>query len=269
MPYPTPVLWSTLPFGVEVEFVHARLGDIELLDGWDWRPEDALYDDGGMLTPEDTSPDVRGGEVGSPILTWDQRDQIATMADRLRATGGRANWSCGLHVHVSLEPWGKAILLPLLDAAITGEDALRRLLRPAAHRDIFLPRTTPRVRDRFLAARTPEEFESDFLYDDGPWSARGGVNLRSWADYGTVEIRLPNGSLDAGEILTAVEVCLKWVAAVGRGATLPASPEALAEAAKSYLLKVCFRPDATLSACSSASILRTTAVSSGNSWLNG
>ena len=229
MPYPTSVPWSSLAFGVELEFVHARLGYVTLLEGWDWRPEDALYDDEGNLTPEDTGPNVRGGEVGSPVLTWDERGQIGAMAGRLVAAGGRANWSCGLHVHVGLDPWGKAVVLPLLDAALVGEDALRGLLRPAPHREVFLPRTTPQVRERYLAVRTPEEFASDFVYDDGPWSARGGVNLCSWADYGTVEIRLPNGSLDAGEIVRTVELCLKWVALVGRGDAVPTTPETLAQ----------------------------------------
>lgn len=229
MPWPKPIPWHTLPFGVELEFVGARLGDVELVDGWEWRPEDALYDAEGALVPELVAPDVRGGEVGSPVLTWRTRGQVAEMTNRLRTAGGVANWSCGLHVHVSLEPWGRSILLPMLDAAIISEEALRGLLRPAPHRAVYLPPTTPAVRERFLAARTPEEFETLFVYDDGPWSTRGGINLRAWADYGTVEFRLPNGSLDAGEIELTVKLCLKWVAAVGRGVTLPATPDALAK----------------------------------------
>jgi len=230
MPYPLNIAWHSLPFGVELEFVGARLGDVTLPDGWGWRPEDALYDNAGILVPERVDPDVVGGEVGSPILTWGERGQVAEMAARLREAGGYANWSCGVHVHVGLGAWGEDIRLPMLDAALATEGALRGLLRPAPHRDIYLPQTTPEVRARLLAATTPEAFARNFVYGDNEWSRRGGINLRAWADYGTVEIRLPNGSLDAGEILTAVEVCLKWVAAVGRGATLPASPEALAAA---------------------------------------
>lgn len=40
------------------------------------------------------------------------------MLARLRKAGARANWDCGLHVHVSLEPWGEAMVLPLVDAAL-------------------------------------------------------------------------------------------------------------------------------------------------------
>lgn len=230
MPYPLDTPWPSLPFGVELEFVGARLGNVVLPDGWEWRPEDALYDNAGVLAPERVAPDVMGGEVGSPILTWAERGQVATMAARLRAAGGYANWSCGVHVHVGLGAWGEDILLPMLGAALATENALRGLLRPAPHRDIYLPPTTAEVRARFLAATTPEAFERDFVYGDNEWSHRGGINLRAWADYGTVEIRLPNGSLEPGEILAAVALCLKWVAAVGRSATLPTTPEALAAA---------------------------------------
>ncbi len=222
--------WQTLPFGVEIEFVGARLGDIHLPEGWDWRDEDALYDEAGQPVPELVAPDVRGGEVGSPILTWARRDEIAEVTRQLRAAGGVANWSCGVHIHVSIEPWGKRLLLPLLDAVLATEDALRGLLQPAPHRAVYTPCTTPAMRDMLLRATTPELFETDFVYGDEPWSQRGGVNLRAWADYGTVEFRLPNGSLDEGEISQTVKLCLKWVTAVGGGETLPTTPDALADA---------------------------------------
>lgn len=232
MPWPLDVPWHRLRYGVEIEFIGARLGDVELARGWEWHPEDALYDDDGQLVPELDAPDVRGGEVSSPVLTWRRRAEIHEMTRRLRAAGGSANWSCGVHVHVSLERWGRAILLPMLDAALISEKALQGILRPAPHRAIYLPPTTPAIRELFLTATTPERFETDFVYHDHPFSTRGGINLRAWADYGTVEIRLPNGSLDGDEIEATVRLCLRWVAAVGRGETLPDTAEALAKALK-------------------------------------
>ena len=230
MSYPKAVDWTLLPYGVEIEFVGARLGDITLLPDWEWHPENALFDDAGVMMPELVDPDVRGGEVASPPLTWRKRRQIAETVKRITDAGGTANWSCGLHVHVSLEAWGKAVLLPMLDAALATEAALRALLRPAPHRDVFLPPTTPAVRAAFQRATTPLLFETDFVYGEEPWSTRGGINLRAWADYGTVEFRLPNGSLAMGEIEATVKLCLRWTAAVGRGESLPTTPHALAKA---------------------------------------
>mgnify|MGYP001118481828 CR=1 FL=1 len=45
-----------------------------------------------------------------------------------------------------------------------------------------------------------------------------------------MEIRFANGSLEYGEVVRTVELCLKFVAAVGRGADLPSDADGLARA---------------------------------------
>jgi hypothetical protein len=217
MTWPFDVKWTDLRFGVELEFVGIEPDEGELAPGWSLVSEQLLVDERGMPS---------GAELISPPLTWDERDQIRVMAERLKRFGAYANWSCGLHVHVDLSAWGEAIVTPILDAALRTQDALRRLLRTADHRLIFCPPVTPEMRARYAA--NPG---SPALHNPGrPQSHRCGINARAWYANGTVEIRYANGSLDCAEIERTVELCLRWTAAVGAGRVLPDEPGALARA---------------------------------------
>jgi hypothetical protein len=215
--WPYPVNWKRLRFGVEIEFVGGRPREVELLPGWVMALDELQVDETG---------EESGSELQSPPLRWEERGQIREMLARLRAQGARANWSCGLHVHVGLEPWGEDIVLPLIDAALSCQDALRELLRTSEHRLIFCPPVTREMRAKFIADRAP----SALLRRGRPQSHRTGINVAAWYDIGTVEIRYANGSLRYGEILRTVELYLRFVAHVGAGKKLPGHPLQLAEA---------------------------------------
>lgn len=215
--YPATIDWKQLRFGVEVEFIGGRPGEVELLPGWVMAFEERQTDDTGRES---------GSELKPPPIRWEDRDQIRIMLDRLRATGATANWNCGLHVHVGLEPWGEAVILPLLEAALKHQESLRQLLDTGADRLIFCPPVTPDMLNRFLA----EPGSAAALHNPGrPQSHRCGIHVAPWYDIGTVEIRYANGSLDVREVLNTVELCLRFVAAVGAGRPLPLGPRRMAE----------------------------------------
>lgn len=217
MSYPLTVDWTSLRYGVELEFIGGKPREVELLPGWSMLENELQVDERGMPS---------GAELTSPPLAWDERDQIRLMAERLKRSGAAANWSCGLHVHVDLSAWGESVVAPLLDAALGTQDALRGLLRTADHRLIFCPPVTPEMRARYAAQPV-----SRSLHNPGrPQSHRCGINARAWYDNGTVEIRYANGSLEYGEIVRTVELCLRWTAAVGAAKALPDEPKALARA---------------------------------------
>jgi len=217
--WPVHVPWKKLRFGVEVEFVGGCPERLELLPGWRLQPGELQTDDDGTET---------GGELAPDPLLWSQGAQIREMLRRLRRTGARANWACGLHVHVGLEPWGEAAVLPLVDAAIRCQAGLGDLFRSAPDRAVFAPPVTEAMRAAYVAGGGP-----DALTRHGrPQSHRCGINARSWYDTGSVEIRLANGSTEYGEVRRTVELCLRFVAAVGagRGSGLPRTRAALAAA---------------------------------------
>jgi GNAT superfamily N-acetyltransferase len=213
--WPHAVDWKDLRFGVEIEFIGGRPGDVALLPGWRMALDEHQVDGEGCES---------GSELQSPRLRWGDRAEIGAMLAQLRAAGAVVNWSCGLHVHVGIEPWGQDMVLPLLNAALVAQDALRRLLRTPEHRMIYCLPVTPTMRERYQTSP-----DRDCLVHRGrPQSHRCGINTAAWFDKGTVEIRYPNATLDESEVLRTVELCLRFVAGVGAGLSFPAEAEALA-----------------------------------------
>ncbi|MDF2716450.1 MAG: hypothetical protein K0R28_3375 [Paenibacillus sp.] len=95
--WPKQVDWKDLKFGFEIEFTGGVPEEVELLPGWEMSLDERQIDETGAES---------GSELKPPPIVWEQREQIREMLSRLRAQGATANWSCGLHVHVGLEPWG-------------------------------------------------------------------------------------------------------------------------------------------------------------------
>lgn len=215
--WPQTLDWKQLRFGVGIEFVGGRPEEVELLPGWTMALDERQLDEAGEQS---------GSELQSPPMRWDDREHIREMLRRLQAQHAAANWSCGLHVHVGLEPWGLPIVLPLLQAAVARQDALRQLLRTSEHRMLYCPPVTEDMITRYTIAPG----RSALRHLGRPQSHRCGVNAAAWYDIGTAEIRYANGTLDADEVLRTVELCLRFIAAVGEGRSMPDGPAELAAA---------------------------------------
>lgn len=213
----TRIDWKALKFGVEIEFIGSDPEQIQLLPGWVMALDERQIDESG---------EESGSELKPPPILWEDREQIREMLTRLRAAGASANWSCGLHVHVGLEPWGQEAIPAFIEAALSCQDALRTLLSTSEDRLIYCPPVVPEMRDRFRAAPSGESL----CHKGRPQSHRCGINLAAWFDIGTVEIRYANGSLDDDEVMNTIELVLRFVAAIGEGRELPKEAGALARA---------------------------------------
>ncbi|WP_274365576.1 amidoligase family protein [Paenibacillus thermotolerans] len=213
--YPSKVDWKTLTFGLEIEFVGGKPREVELLPGWVMALDEKQIDETG---------EESGSELKPPPIRWKDREQIGVMLERLKATGAAANWSCGLHVHVGLQPWRQHMLLPLIDAALEHQDSIRALMNTSEERLIYCPGVTPEMRQRFIA----DPSEEALLNRGRPQSHRCGINAAAWFNIGTAEFRFANGSLCYTEILNVIEFYLRFVAAVGEGRKLSGGPSALA-----------------------------------------
>ncbi|OXM17203.1 amidoligase family protein [Paenibacillus herberti] len=209
--------WKTLRFGVEIEFIGGEPEKLELLPGWNMALDERQIDESGAES---------GSELQAPPLRWEERDQIREMLERLRQQGATANWSCGLHVHVELARYGESILIPLLEAALQSQHALSTLLDMSPHRLLFCPMLPADRVDEFRLTGDPAAIRNS----GRPQSHRFGVNIRPWFEIGTVEIRFANGSMEEEEVVRVVELCLRFVAAVGAGIKLPDEPVMLAAA---------------------------------------
>ncbi|PTM59829.1 amidoligase family protein [Desmospora activa] len=207
--------WQHLRFGVEIEFVGGTPERLERLPGWTMSLDERQTDDSG---------EESGSELKPPPLQWKDREQIRVMLARLQAQKAIANWSCGLHVHVSLEPWGKEAILQLIEAALRYQEAVKQLLQTSADRLIYCPPVTRELLERYQSDPT----EAALCHKGRPQSHRCGINLAAWFWNKTVEIRYANGSLDYNEVINTVEFCLRFVAAIGTGRKLPCDPQAMA-----------------------------------------
>ncbi|UVI28895.1 amidoligase family protein [Paenibacillus spongiae] len=214
--WPKIVDWQRLKFGVEIEFIGGRPEGLELLPDWIMSLDERQIDETGAES---------GSELKPPPILWGDRAQIRAMLARLREQGTSANWSCGVHVHVGMEPWGEDIVLPLVDAALQYQDAIQALMQTSAHRRIFCPPVTQEMRRNYRLNPGPEALR----YHGRPQSHRCGINLAAWYDIGTVEFRYANGSLDDDEVINTVELYLRFVAAVGANRNLSSDPLGLAK----------------------------------------
>ena len=215
--WPRVLPWTELEFGVEVEFVDADPDSVRLVPGWTMDRGDSQL----ALTGARSGAEAKPGKLG-----WAQRGEIDQILAAIEAAGGAVNWSCGFHVHVGLEPWGESILEPLLDATLTTQGALAELFMLPPHRQLFAPELSEAMCEAWRA--NPDE---DALNHVGrPQSHRCGVNVAAWYEHRSVEFRFPNATLDGDEARRSVELCLRWVAAVGEGRELPSEMRALAKA---------------------------------------
>jgi len=87
-----------LRFGVEVEV--ARV-DINIAENLVREHNLSRRYEQGWRTSLDCSINPYGSEFISPIFTWDTRNDIFTVIDAIKKTGGFCNQSCGFHVHLS------------------------------------------------------------------------------------------------------------------------------------------------------------------------
>ena len=208
--------WKDLYFGVEIEFVGGKPEVVELLPGWTMALDERQIDDTG---------EESGSELQTPPIQWEDREQIKEMLLRLIATGARVNWNCGLHVHVSMEPWGEEAIPDFIDAALQYQESVNYLFNTSEDRLVYCPPVTWEMRDQFLSAPGGAALR----HRGRPQSHRCGINIAAWFDNRTVEIRYANGTLKYDEVITTVEFCLRFVAAVGARRKLSCNPKQMAK----------------------------------------
>lgn len=157
-------------------------------------------------------------EVVSPILSYDDIPKLQELVRTLRKAGALVNTSCGIHIHVGAEQFTPKTLRNLVNLMSSKEDMIYHALQIDALREA---RYCQKTDDIFLREmnrkqpRTMAEF-ADTWYIQAPHgrdnhynnSRYHGLNLHATFTKGTVEFRLFNGTLHAGEIKAYIQFCL-------------------------------------------------------------
>lgn len=161
-------------------------------------------------------------EVVTPILRYEDMEDLQEVIRALRKAGAIANSSCGIHVHVDGANHTPESLTRLMNFAIGRQDLFYEALEIGDRATRWCKKMNKAL---FQAMKKDQEKSRDSLeriwysslndgYDGGishthyNASRYHGVNLHAYFTKGTVEFRLFNGTTHAGKIKSYVQFCL-------------------------------------------------------------
>ena len=160
-------------------------------------------------------------ELVTPILQYEDIEDLQEIVRKIRKAGGKANTSCGIHVHVDGANHTPKSLRNLMEFMVARQDLVNDSLANA-YRARWCK---PICKDLLKAVKaekdlTKEKLEkiwysevNDHYYgriDHSHYNETRyhGLNLHAFFSKGTVEFRLFNGTLHAGKIKAYVQFCL-------------------------------------------------------------
>ena len=168
-------------------------------------------------------------EFVSPICQYEDIPVVQELVRKLRAGGARVNDSCGIHVHVDASAHTPQTLRNIVNIMAAKEDLLYKALQVKVNRENYCRKADTRFLEELNHKRpkTMDKVEELWYngmggryshYDDSRYHA---LNLHSVFSKGTIEFRLFNSTLHAGEVKSYIQLCLaiSHQALVQRGAS--------------------------------------------------
>lgn len=188
-------------------------------------------------------------EFVSPICQYEDIETVQELVRKLRAGGARVNDSCGLHVHVDASSHTPQTLRNIVNIMASKEDLLYKTLQVQVNREEYCLKADTRFLEELNHKRpkTMEEVEQmwyngcgsrHYHYDDSRYHA---LNLHSVFSKGTIEFRMFNSTLHAGEVKAYIQLCLaiSHQALVQRGASrIKTQPENEKYTFRTWLLRL-------------------------------
>lgn len=156
-------------------------------------------------------------EVVSPIMRYDDIEDLQEIVRLLRHKGAFANFSCGIHIHGGAERFTPQTLRNIVNIIAAKEDILYRALKIDPARLRYCKKTNAQLLDTINRKKPKTMAElSDLWYAEAPFGRNDhynntryhGLNLHATFTKGTVEFRLFNGTTHAGEIKAYIQFCL-------------------------------------------------------------
>jgi hypothetical protein len=161
-------------------------------------------------------------EVVTPILQYEDMEDLQNIIRALVAKGAFANKSCGIHVHVDGARHTPESLTRLLNFAVGRQDLFYEALQIGARSDRWchkMSRTllvamkndetkTKASAERIWYSRSNDGYTGGVSHEHYNSTRYHGINLHAFFTKGTVEFRLFNGTTHAGKIKAYVQFCL-------------------------------------------------------------
>jgi hypothetical protein len=156
-------------------------------------------------------------EVVSPILRYDDIEDLQQIVRNLRKAGAIVNSSCGIHIHIGAEKFTPQTLRNIVNIIASKEDILYNALKIDPNRLSYCKKTNEEL-IKLINKRKPRTMEAlkDIWYREDPYGISQhynntryhGLNLHATFTKGTVEFRLFNSTLHAGEIKAYIQFCM-------------------------------------------------------------
>lgn len=155
-------------------------------------------------------------EFVSPICKYEDIETIQELIRKLRSAGAKVNSSCGIHIHIDASPHDVKTLRNIVNIMAAKEDLLYKSLKVDVHREHYCAKADTRFLDELNAKRptSMDTLESiwyngrsgrNYHYDQSRYH---GLNLHSVFSKNTIEFRLFNSTLHAGEIKSYIQLCM-------------------------------------------------------------
>ena len=156
-------------------------------------------------------------EMVTPICKYDDITTIQEIVRKLRAAGAKVNDSCGIHVHVDASEHDVRTLRNLVNIMASKEDLLYKALDVEVDRERYCKKVDTKFLEELNKKRPKQMAELEDIWYDGYGYNRHAhynpsryraLNLHSVFTKGTVEFRLFNSTLHAGEVKSYIQLCL-------------------------------------------------------------
>ncbi len=161
-------------------------------------------------------------EVVTPILQYEDMEDLQNVIRALREAGAIANSSCGIHVHVDGANHTPESLTRLMNFAIGRQDLFYEALEIGDRANHWCKKMnsallkamkndqekTVSSLERIWYSTANDGYDGGISHTHYNPSRYHGINLHAFFTKGTVEFRLFNGTTHAGKIKAYIQFCL-------------------------------------------------------------
>ena len=160
-------------------------------------------------------------EIVTPILQYEDLEDLQNIIRALREAGAISNSSCGIHVHVDGKNHTPESLTRLVNFATGRQDLFYEALQIGSRADRWCQKMSPELlramkntikahgsMEATWYSRANDNYTGGIDHQHYNATRYHGVNLHAYFTKGTVEFRLFNGTTHAGKIKAYVQFCL-------------------------------------------------------------
>lgn len=161
-------------------------------------------------------------EIVSPILQYEDIEDLQNLVRELVKAGAMANTSCGIHVHVDGANHTPESLTRLLNFATGRQDLIYEALEIGDRANRWCHKISPELfkamktngkqsmaaAERIWYSSANDGYGGTIDHQHYNATRYHGINLHAYFTKGTVEFRLFNGTTHAGKIKAYIQFCL-------------------------------------------------------------